>query len=76
MIASGFGFGFMPKACANHPMVVTRPLIEPECWRVVDLVTVRGRPHSPAVGALVSQAMRTDWFGDKALAVSRERARK
>ena len=75
MIASGFGFGFMPKACANHPMVVTRPLIEPECWRVVDLVTVRGRPHSPAVGALVGQAMRTDWFGDKALAVSRERAR-
>ena len=75
MIASGLGFGFMPKACAYHPMVVTRPLVDPECWREVDLVTVRGRPHSPAVGALVREAMRTSWFGGEALAVSRERAR-
>ena len=75
MIASGLGFGFMPKACANHPMVVARPLVDPECWREVDLVTVRGRPHSPAVGALVREAMRTSWFGRDALAVSRERAR-
>ena len=75
MIASGLGFGFMPKACANHPMVVTRPLVDPECWREVDLVTVRGRPHSPAVGALVREAMRINWYGGEALAVSRERAR-
>jgi LysR family transcriptional regulator, hydrogen peroxide-inducible genes activator len=75
MIASGLGFGFMPKACATHPMVVTRPLVDPECWREVDLVTVRGRPHSPAVGALVREAMRTKWFGGEALAVSRERDR-
>jgi DNA-binding transcriptional LysR family regulator len=75
MIASQLGFGFMPKACANHPMVVTRPLVDPECWREVNLVTVRGRPHSPAVGALVREAMRASWSGDEALAVSRERAR-
>jgi len=75
MIASGLGFGFMPKACANHPMVVTRPLVDPECWREVDLVTVRGRPHSPTVGALVREAMRASWLGDEAIAVSRERAR-
>jgi DNA-binding transcriptional LysR family regulator len=75
MIASGLGFGFMTKACANHPMVVVRPLVDPECWREVDLVTVRGRPHSPAVGALVREAMRTSWFGGDALAVRRERAR-
>jgi DNA-binding transcriptional LysR family regulator len=75
MIASGLGFGFMTKACANHPLVVARPLVDPECWREVDLVTVRGRPHSPAVGALVREAMRTSWFGGDALAVRRERAR-
>ena len=31
--------------------VVTCRLIEPEIWREVALVTVRGRPHSPGVGA-------------------------
>jgi DNA-binding transcriptional LysR family regulator len=73
MIASGLGFGFMPSACATHPGVVTRTLVEPECWRDINLVTVRGRPHSPAVGALVREAMRVRWMGDEALAVKRTR---
>ncbi len=50
MIASGLGFGFMPRSCVTHPGVVARPLVEPEFWREVNLVTVRGRPHAPAVG--------------------------
>lgn len=59
MIASGLGFGFMPSTCATHPGVAVRPLVDPEFWREVNLVIVRGRPHSPAVGALVREAMRT-----------------
>jgi LysR family transcriptional regulator, hydrogen peroxide-inducible genes activator len=51
--------------------VVTRPLIEPELWRDVNLVTVRGRPHSPAVGALVREAMRIKWHGQPPIAVSK-----
>jgi hypothetical protein len=43
------------------------PIIEPEFWREVSLVSVRGRPHSPAVGALVREAMSKKWFGAKAL---------
>ena len=55
MIASGTGFGFMPVSVANHPGVVTRPLVDPEFWREVNLVTVRGRPHSPVVATLVKE---------------------
>jgi DNA-binding transcriptional LysR family regulator len=66
MCAAGMGFGFLPEFCINHPGVVSRPLIEPEFWREVNIVTVRGRPHSPAVGALVREAMRNSWMGEKA----------
>jgi LysR family transcriptional regulator, hydrogen peroxide-inducible genes activator len=69
MVASGLGFGFMPASCAMHPMVVARPMVDPEFWREVNLVTVRGRPHSPAVGALVREAMRARWLGRPAIAV-------
>lgn len=70
MIASGAGFGFMPEYCVNHAGVVARPLIEPEFWREVNLVTVRGRPHSPAVGALVREAVRIKWHGRPSAAVT------
>jgi LysR family transcriptional regulator, hydrogen peroxide-inducible genes activator len=71
MIAAGLGFGFMPEYSVNHPGVVARRLVEPEFWREVNLVTVRGRPHSPAVGSFVREAMRTAWIGRPALAVTR-----
>jgi LysR family hydrogen peroxide-inducible transcriptional activator len=67
MVAQGLGFGFMPQYSINRPDVVSRPLVEPEFWREIQLVTVRGRPHSPAVGALVREALRTQWFGQKAV---------
>jgi DNA-binding transcriptional LysR family regulator len=75
MVASGMGFGFMPVSCATHPGVVSRPMVDPEFWREVNLVTVRGRPHSPGVGALVREAMRTRWLGKPALAVDSEKER-
>ncbi len=75
MIAAGLGFGFMPEYSIPQSGVVARPLIEPEFWREVNLVTVRGRPHSPAVGAFVREAMRTQWLGQPALAVRMEAER-
>ena len=66
MCAAGMGFGFLPEFCINHPGVVSRPVIEPEFWREVNIVTVRGRPHSPAVGALVREAMQNSWIGERA----------
>lgn len=68
MAAAGLGYAFMPALCVNHPGVIARPLVEPEIWREVALVTVRGRPHSPGVGALVQEAMRTRFAGEPPLA--------
>jgi hypothetical protein len=66
----------MPQySIAERPDIVVRPLIEPEFWREVSLVTVRGRPYSPAVGALAREAMRTQSCGAPALAVQHSRAR-
>jgi LysR family transcriptional regulator, hydrogen peroxide-inducible genes activator len=69
MAAAGLGIGFMPQHSVNHPAVIARPLVAPEFWRDVAMVTVRGRPHSPAVGALVAEAMRRQWVERPALAV-------
>jgi len=69
MAAAGLGYAFMPALSVDHPRVVARPLIDPEIWREVALVTVRGRPHSPGVGALVQEAMRMPWAGKPALAM-------
>jgi len=69
MVAARLGFAFMPANSVNHPGVVGIPVIEPEFWRQVNLVTVRGRPYSPGVGALVREAMRKKWFGKRATAV-------
>ena len=68
MVAAGLGFAFMPENAAHHPDVVALPVIEPEFWRKVNLVTIRGRPYSPGVGALLREAMRKKWFGNKAIA--------
>ena len=69
MVAAGLGFSFVPELSINHGGVVARPLVEPEFWREVSLVTVRGRPHSPAVGALVREAISIPWAGKPALGV-------
>ncbi len=61
MIKAELGFGFFPEFSVTDPNLVTRPLIEPEFTRRIELVTVRGRPHSPAVGAFVAEARSFMW---------------
>src|SRR5262249_22098381 len=70
MAAAGLGYAFMPRHLAAHPAIVALPLTAPEFWREVGLVTVRGRPHSPAVGALIQIAMKTSWLGRPAEAIA------
>ena len=72
MVAAGLGFAFMPINAVKHPDVVGVPVVEPEFWRQVNLVTVRGRPHSVGVGALVRESMRKKWFGQKAMGAAAE----
>ena len=61
MIKAGMGFGFFPEFSVTDPALVTRRLVEPEFVRTITLVSVRGRPHSAAVGAFVQEARRFDW---------------
>ena len=61
MVLAGLGFTYIPEFAVTVRGLVTRPLIDPEVYRTVSLVTVRGRPHSPAVGAFVRSAKRIDW---------------
>jgi LysR family transcriptional regulator, hydrogen peroxide-inducible genes activator len=63
MVAAGLGFAFMPAHTVKHPGVLGLPVVEPEFWRQVNLVSVRGRRYSPGVGSLVREAMRKTWFG-------------
>jgi LysR family transcriptional regulator, hydrogen peroxide-inducible genes activator len=65
MVAAGLGFAFMPANAVKHPGVVGLPVVEPEFWRQVNLVSVRGRRYSPGVGSLVREAMRKAWFGKR-----------
>ncbi|MEZ5668946.1 MAG: LysR family transcriptional regulator [Alphaproteobacteria bacterium] len=57
MILAGLGIGSTPEGAIPTNGILARPLIEPEFVRTIQVVTVRGRPHSPAVGALVRSAM-------------------
>lgn len=61
MIKAGLGIGYFPEFAVHDPGVILKPLIEPSFSRTVCLVTVRGRPHSPAVGAFVRQARQEKW---------------
>lgn len=63
MVVAGLGFTYLPEFVVTVPNLVTRPLVEPEVSRTIQLVTVRGRPHSPAVGAFVRQARQHSWQG-------------
>lgn len=61
MAMAGLGFTLIPEYAVTLPGLVTRPLVEPEVVRRVALYTVRGRPHSPAVGAFVHELRRYPW---------------
>jgi LysR family hydrogen peroxide-inducible transcriptional activator len=43
-----------------------RPLIDPEIVRTIQVVTVRGRPHAPAVGAFVREILAFPWVNASA----------
>jgi DNA-binding transcriptional LysR family regulator len=57
MIGAGLGFGFTPEYAIEIPGIQSRPLIDPAFTRTVNVATVRGRPHSSAVGAFVRETM-------------------
>ena len=61
MIVAGLGLGFFPALSVTAPELISRPLIEPGFTRTINLVTARGRRHSPAVGTFVRAARHYEW---------------
>jgi LysR family transcriptional regulator, hydrogen peroxide-inducible genes activator len=67
MVMAGLGFTYIPEYAVTMPSLILRPLVEPEVWRTVELVTVRGRAHAPPVGAFIHAARRHAWAGKVSL---------
>lgn len=63
MVLARIGFAFMPEYSVTLPGLIQRPLTEPEVERTISLVTVPGRPYSPAVAAFVRAAQSFAWPG-------------
>jgi LysR family transcriptional regulator, hydrogen peroxide-inducible genes activator len=63
MVVGGMGICFIPEFSAVVPGIQTRPLIEPEVWRNICLVTMAGRRHSPPVASFL-KALRGFPFPD------------
>jgi DNA-binding transcriptional LysR family regulator len=61
MVMAGAGICFMPEFSSLMPGLCTRPLVEPEVWRQVGLVSIPGRRFSPAVAAFVKTVTRHRW---------------
>ena len=58
---SGLGFIYIPEHSVTLAGLCVRPLVDPEITRQIQIVTVRGRPHMPSVGAFVNEALRFPW---------------
>ena len=63
MVLARIGFAFMPECSVTLPDLLQRPLIEPEVSRTISLLSVPGRPYSPAIAAMVMAAQRFPWPG-------------
>jgi DNA-binding transcriptional LysR family regulator len=71
MIKAGLGFGLFPEYSTSDRDLIARPLVDPDFVRRISLLTVRGRPHCPSVGAFVAATKAFKWPG---LADERQRA--
>lgn len=63
MVLARIGFAFMPEYSVTQPELLQRPLVEPTVEREICLVTVPGRPFTPAISAFVRAAQSFDWPG-------------
>lgn len=61
MVMAGLGICFMPEFSPLLPGISTRPLVEPEVYREVALLSLPGRRFSPAVAAFVKCVTQHSW---------------
>ena len=63
MVLARIGFAFMPEYSVTSPELLQRRLVDPSVTRSICLVSVPGRPHSPAAATMVRSAQTFDWPG-------------
>lgn len=63
MVLARIGFAFMPECAVTLPDLLQRPLIEPEVSRTISILSVPGRPYSPAAAAMLRAAKVFQWPG-------------
>jgi DNA-binding transcriptional LysR family regulator len=73
MVASGAGFGFIPRHSVRPAEVVAIPLVDPEFWRDVYITTVTDRSQHAAVNDLLQLARRFPWGEPDAAGARRDR---
>jgi len=61
MAAAGLGVSVMPELSVSLAGLEQRPICDPEIERSVELVTVAGRRHSPALKAFLDAARARAW---------------
>ena len=61
MVLAGMGICFIPEYTPVIPGVVTRPIVDPEVTRVIQIVSVAGRRFSPAVSTFVNAVNKNKW---------------
>jgi DNA-binding transcriptional LysR family regulator len=61
MVAGGLGICFIPEFSVLVPGVQARPVVDPDIWREVSLVTIAGRRLSPALLSLTKAARAHPW---------------
>ena len=71
MAAAGAGYAFMPAGSVAHQDVVAKPLIDPEIWREVSLVTVRGGRILRRSALWSAKPCEVRWGNERALAAIR-----
>ena len=61
MIMAGLGVSFLPEYLPAVPGLPTRVVVDPEVTRHIELVTVAGRRHSPALQAFLGLVAQHEW---------------
>ncbi|WP_265519747.1 LysR family transcriptional regulator [Nitratireductor luteus] len=63
MVLARIGFAFMPECSVTLPELLQRPLVEPEVSRTISILSIPGRPYSPATAAMLRAAKSFQWPG-------------
>lgn len=63
LLLAGLGYAIVPEFMHLPAGIVTRPLVSPEVRREVALLTLRGKPLSPAAASFVRIAKHQRWPG-------------